>query len=52
MVGGKLTIRGGTQSVGGSSDIEPLVIVDGIPAVSSNVTAFLNSIPPQNIDYI
>lgn len=53
MVGDKLTIRGGTQSVGASaSDIEPLVIVDGVPAVSSNVATYLNSIPPQNIEYI
>ena len=53
MVGDKLTIRGGTQSVGAnSSDIEPLVLVDGVPAVSSNVAAFLNSLPPQSIEYI
>jgi TonB-dependent Receptor Plug Domain len=52
MVAGKLTIRGGNQAIAGNSDIEPLVIVDGVPAVSSNVAAYLNSLPPQNIDYI
>ena len=52
MVAGKLTIRGGNQAVAGNSDIEPLVIVDGVPAVSSNVAAYLNSLPPQNIESI
>jgi TonB-dependent SusC/RagA subfamily outer membrane receptor len=52
MVAGKLTIRGGNQAVAGNSDIEPLVIVDGVPAVSSNVAPYLNSLPPQNIESI
>lgn len=52
MVSGKLTIRGGTQAFVGNSEIEPLVIVDGVPAVSSNVADYINSLPPQNIESI
>ena len=52
MMGNRLTIRGGMQSLTGATDIEPMVIVDGVPAASSNVVDFLNSLNPQNIDYI
>lgn len=52
MVAGKLTIRGGNQSFAGNLEIEPLVVVDGVPAATSNVADYLNSLPPQNIDYI
>ena len=52
MMGNRLSIRGGMQSLTGAMDIEPIVIVDGVPAASSNVVDFLNSLNPQNIDYI
>jgi TonB-dependent Receptor Plug Domain len=50
---GKLTIRDATQSNNpASGDVEPLLIEDGVPVVSSSVSLYLNSIPPQNIEYI
>ncbi len=50
---GKLTIRDGTESTNSSSgEIEPLLIEDGVPVVSSSVSLYLNSLPPQNIEYI
>ena len=57
MVSGNLTIRGGTPSFDNSGilddNIEPLVIVDGVQAVTgSGVVNYLNSIPPNIIDYI
>lgn len=52
MVNGKITITGGTGSIGGGEQIEPLVVTDGIPAVNSGVAQYLNSIPPQNIESI
>lgn len=52
MMGGKLTIRGGLQTVTGAGDIEPLLIVDGVPTNAGSVVDYLNSIPPSNIEYI
>lgn len=55
MIGNQLTIRGGMQGIDNSAgtDIEPLLIVDGVPARTSNgISDYLNSINPDNIDYI
>lgn len=55
MIGNKLTIRGGMQGIdiSAGNDIEPLLIVDGVPArTSTGIVDYLNSIPPDNIDYI
>jgi hypothetical protein len=53
MMSGRLTILGGLQSMSMSlSDIEPLVVVDGVPASTSSVVDYLNSFPPNSIDYI
>lgn len=53
MMGQRLTIRGGVMSLsGGMGDIEPLVIIDGVPAGSSGVVDLLNSISPQIIESI
>ncbi|HLO83002.1 MAG TPA: Plug domain-containing protein [Chitinophagaceae bacterium] len=53
MMQGKLTIRGGTMGMTtGLDGIEPLIIVDGVPAGSSNVVDIINSIPPHLVDYI
>ncbi len=57
MVSGNLTIRGGTPTFDNAGilddNIEPLVIVDGVQAVAGGgVVNYLNSIPPNIIDYI
>lgn len=56
MQGGKLTIRGGTPSLDASlpANIEPMVILDDVPVrlAAGTLVDFLNSIPPDNIDYI
>lgn len=53
MMGGRLTIRGGMMSpMGDLSDIEPLLVVDGVQTRAGSVVDYLNSIPPSNIDYI
>lgn len=53
MINGRLTLRGGLQSLSGSlSDIEPLLIVDGVPTNTASVVDYLNSIPPSQIEYI
>jgi len=53
MLGGRLTIRGGIQNVGSDlSDVEPLLVVDGIQTRASSVVDYLNSIPPSNIESI
>ena len=53
MLGGRLTLRGGIQNLSGDlSDLEPLLIVDGVNTRASSVVDYLNSIPPSNIDYI
>jgi hypothetical protein len=53
MMQGKLTIRGGTVGMTtGLDGIEPLIIVDGVPAGSTNVVDIINSIPPHLVDYI
>lgn len=55
MIGNQLTIRGGMQGIDNSAgtDLEPLVVVDGVPArTSSGVSDYLNSLNPDNIDYI
>ncbi len=53
MMQGKLTIRGGTMGMTtGLAGIEPLVIIDGVPAGSTNVIDLINSIPPHLVDYI
>lgn len=55
MIGNQLTIRGGMQGIDNSAgtDLEPLVVVDGVPArISSGVSDYLNSLNPDNIDYI
>lgn len=56
MQGGKLTIRGGTPTLDPTlpANIEPLVILDDVPVnlASGTLVDFLNSIPPDNIEYI
>ena len=53
MMGRKLTIRGGFMTpTGDLSDIEPLLIVDGVPSHAASVVDYLNSIPPSQIEYI
>lgn len=55
-IGGKIVLRGGTPALDASLDqnIEPLVVVDGVPAPvgSGGVASYLNSIPPDLIEYI
>jgi TonB-dependent SusC/RagA subfamily outer membrane receptor len=53
MMGGRLTIRGGIQSLSGDlSDVEPLLVVNGVNTHAGSVIDYLNSIPPTNIEYI
>ena len=52
MVNGKITITGGTAAFAGGENLEPLVITDGVPATSTGVAQYLNSIPPQTIESI
>jgi hypothetical protein len=52
LVGGKLTIRGGMHTITSGAVAEPLLLVDGVPAATSDVINALNSINPQLIDYI
>ncbi|HEU4858853.1 MAG TPA: TonB-dependent receptor plug domain-containing protein, partial [Chitinophagaceae bacterium] len=53
MMGGRLTIRGGIQNLSGDlSDVEPLLIVNGVNTHAGSVVDYLNSIPPTNIEYI
>lgn len=53
MMSNRLTIRGGLPSLAGTlSDVEPLLIVDGVNTRAGSVVDYLNSIPPSNIDYI
>jgi hypothetical protein len=53
MMGGRLTIRGGLMTpMGDLSDIEPLLVVDGVQTRAGSVVDYLNSIPPSNIEYI
>lgn len=53
MVNNKITIRGGTPGIDGSSgNLEPLVVTDGVPATNSGVAEYLNSLSPQNIESI
>jgi hypothetical protein len=53
MMSNRLTLRGGIQSIAGNlSDVEPLLIVDGVNTRAGSVVDYLNSIPPSNIDYI
>ena len=57
MVSGNLTIRGGTPTFDNAGilddNLEPLVVVDGVQAsTGGGVVSYLNSIPPNIIDYI
>ena len=53
MMGGRLTLMGGIANLAGDlSDVEPMLIVDGINTRAGSVVDYLNSIPPSNIDYI
>lgn len=56
MQGGKLTIRGGTPTLDASlpANVEPFVILDDVPVnlAPGTLVDFLNSIPPDNIEYI
>jgi hypothetical protein len=53
MLQGRLTIRGGMMTpMGNLSDIEPLLVVDGVQTRAGSVVDYLNSIPPSNIEYI
>jgi outer membrane receptor protein involved in Fe transport len=53
MMNGRLTIRGGIQNMSGNlSDVEPLLVVDGVQTRAGSVVDYLNSIPPSNIEYI
>ena len=38
--------------MGNLSDIEPLLVVDGVQTRAGSVVDYLNSIPPSNIEYI
>ena len=50
--GGRITIRGGTPSIGPGGSVEPLVITDGVPVTNTEVATYLNTIPPQLIESI
>lgn len=50
--GGRITIRGGTPSIGPGGSVEPLVITDGVPVTNEEVANYLNTIPPQLIESI
>ncbi len=53
MVGTQLTIRGGTQGVGGSGGtLEPLLLIDGVPSGGGSITSQLNAINPKLIESI
>ena len=53
MMGGRLTLMGGIANLAGDlSDLEPMLIVDGVNTRAGSVVDYLNSIPPSNIDYI
>ena len=53
MLGRTLTIRGGLMTpTGDMSDIEPLLIIDGVQTHGVPVVDYLNSIPPSQIEYI
>jgi TonB-dependent SusC/RagA subfamily outer membrane receptor len=53
MMGGRLTIRGGIQNLSGDlSDVEPLLIVNGVNTHAGSVVDYLNSIPPTHIESI
>ena len=53
MMGGRLTIRGGLMTpTGDLSDIEPLLVVDGVQTRAGSVVDYLNSISPNQIEYI
>lgn len=53
MMGGRLTIRGGIQNLSGDlSDVEPLLIVNGVNTHAGSVIDYLNSIPPTHIESI
>ena len=53
MMGGRLTIRGGIQNLSGDlSDVEPLLIVNGVDTHAGSVIDYLNSIPPTHIESI
>jgi hypothetical protein len=53
MMGGRMTIRGGLMTpTGDLSDIEPLLVVDGVQTRAGSVVDYLNSIPPAQIEYI
>jgi hypothetical protein len=55
MMNNRLTIRGGLQSLALGQDlsnVEPLLIVNGVSAANTSVVDYLNSIPPSNIEYI
>ncbi len=53
MVGTQLTIRGGTQGVGGSGgSLEPLLLIDGVPSSGGSITSQLNAINPKLIESI
>jgi TonB-dependent SusC/RagA subfamily outer membrane receptor len=53
MVGNQLTIRGGTQGLGGSGgSLEPLLLIDGVPSGGGSITSQLNSINPKLIESI
>jgi len=53
MMNNRLTITGGIQSMSGSlSNVEPLLLIDGVPVNATSVVDYLNSISPSNIEYI
>jgi TonB-dependent Receptor Plug Domain len=53
MMNNRLTIHGGLQGMGtGLEDVEPLVVVDGVPSNPNSVVDFLNSLAPNSIDQI
>ncbi len=55
-INGRIVLRGGNPALDASLDqnIEPLVVVDGVqaPVGTGGVAAYLNSIPPDLIEYI
>lgn len=52
MVGDQLTIRGGSPGIMATGNIEPLLIIDGVPSAGGSISSQLNSINPKLIESI
>lgn len=51
-VGDQITIRGGAPGIMTSGNLEPLLIIDGVPSGGGSVSSQLNSINPKLIESI